>query len=418
MKFPIILLLALTFPALPGSAQDKAVLVPELETLKKEYASLVKATDEPYIAAVVALNKKYVTRLDQEQRTAQQAGQLDEALTIEGEKEAIRTDMGVPVEDDAKTPLALKKMHAIYRAESAKLEQARGLVRAKHFKPLRDDYAQELDGLVLRLTKDGKLKEAMTVKKFRENLPTVLEVAAVNPSAGNVMSIKLPGGVVMKFCYCPPGSFQMGSPPDEMDRQGNENPVKVQLSNGFWMARTECTQAQWVAVMGNYISWFKGDTLPVDQVSWDEAQQFITKINDAKTLPAGWKAALPTEAQWEYACRAGTKTAYSFGQRLKDKQANFGKALGKTRAVASFAPNAWGLYDMHGNVFEWCADGYGEQLPGGTDPLGETSGTDHALRGGGWRDPAGYCRSASRTYSKPTSKYYNIGFRVILSSEF
>jgi len=100
------------------------------------------------------------------------------------------------------------------------------------------------------------------------------------------------------------------------------------------------------------------------------------------------------------------------------KQANFGKALGKTRAVASFAPNAWGLYDMHGNVFEWCADGYGEQLPGGTDPLGETSGTDHSLRGGGWRDPAGYCRSASRTYGKPTSKYYNIGFRVILSSVF
>ncbi|MCX6865047.1 MAG: formylglycine-generating enzyme family protein, partial [Verrucomicrobia bacterium] len=358
MKLASTLLLTLAFLTLPGSAQDQTVPVPELETLKKEYASLVKTADGPHLAAVAELDKKYIAKLEQAQQTAQQAGKLDEALALDEEKKAVSSGSGVPVEDDDKTPDMLRTMHAIYRAEIAKLE----VVRAMNHKPLRDDYAAELDALVVRLTKDGKLKEAMTVRKFREKLPTVAaDSAAVPPnsSAGQVMSVKLPGRkVMMKFCYCPPGSFKMGSPPDEKDRQGNENQVEVQLSKGFWLAQTECTQAQWVTVMGGNPSEFKGDDLPEDTANWYDVQKFITKLNKAKTLPAGLRAALPTEAQWEYACRAGTKTTYSFGDTLNAKQANFDNTLGKTSTVASYPANAWGLYDMHGNVWELCENGY------------------------------------------------------------
>jgi formylglycine-generating enzyme required for sulfatase activity len=402
---------------LAGSAQDQPVPVPELETLKKEYAALVQTANGPYLAAVAELEKKYLAGLEREQAVAQRGGKMDESLALDGEKKAITSGGKVPAGDDAKTPLVLRKMHATYRAEIAKLEQARDLTRTQNFKPLRDDYAEELDALVLRLTKDGKLKEAMTVRKFRENLPAApVALAAIsqNQAAGKVVSIDLPGGVVMKFCYCPPGGFMMGSPPDEMDRQRNENQVKVQLSKGFWLAQTECTQAQWVPVMGSNPSYFKGDDLPVEKVSWEVVQQFITKLNEAKILPAGWKAALPTEAQWEYACRAGTKTAYGFGKTLTAKQANVAFALKKTKAVASYAANPWGLHDMHGNLWEWCGDWLGEKLPGGTDPTGAPSGTARVDRGGAWGDRPSNCRSALRGGCYPGTDVNSLGFRVAL----
>jgi formylglycine-generating enzyme required for sulfatase activity len=194
--------------------------------------------------------------------------------------------------------------------------------------------------------------------------------------------------------------------------------VNVKLSKGFWMAQTECTQAQWVAVMGDNPSGFIGDNLPVEKVSWNDVRKFITKLNDAKTLPAGWKVDLPTEAQWEYACRAGTKTAFSFGKTLTAKRANFGKSLGgETCAVASYATNAWGLYDMHGNVWEWCLDWLGDILVGGTDPSGGPSGSGRGIRGGAWRDDANYCRAAGRYYASPNyTAGSNVGFRLALSS--
>jgi formylglycine-generating enzyme required for sulfatase activity len=310
-------------------------------------------------------------------------------------------------------------MHATYRAEIAKLEQARDLTRTKNFKPLRDDYVAELDALVLRLTKDGKLIEAMTVRKFRENLPAApVALAAIsqNQAAGKVLSIDLAGGVEMKFSYCPPGGFKMGSPPGEPGHHVIEDQVLVQFSKGFWLAQTECTQAQWVAVMGSNPSNFKGDDLPVEKVSWALVQQFITMLNEAMSLPAGWKASLPTEAQWEYACRGGTKTAYSFGNTLTTKQANFADALkGKTRDVGKYRANPWGLHDMHGNLWEWCGDWLGEKLPGGTDPTGAPSGTARVYRGGGWESPSVYyCRAAFRNGNKPDTTGNAIGFRVAL----
>ena len=392
--------------------------VPELDALTKAYETRVTAADVPYLAAVADLDKKYVIRLEQEQSAAQQAGKLDEAMAIEAEKKTISEGGAVPAQDDDKTPLVLRKMHATYRAESAKLT----LARDRNLKPLRDDYARKLEALVTGLTKAGMLQQAMTVRQFRENLlqdagQSVSSTATSQiPAAGKVMSVKLPGKVVMKFCYCPAGSFRMGSPPDEPGRRGNEDQVKVRLSKGYWLAQTECTQKQWVAVMGSNPSTFKGDDLPVETLNWQDVQKFITKLNEAKTPPAGWKAALPTEAQWEYACRAGTKTAYSYGDTLNPKQANFDKVLGKTCAVASYPPNAWGLYDMHGNVWEWCEDWLGEKLHGGTDPTGEVSSLYRVIRGCDWSNNASTCRAAYRitNYLSSSIPGSNLGFRLAL----
>ena len=407
-----VLLFALAWLPQAGSAQEPAV--PELDALKQEYDALVGIANAPHLAALVDLDKKYLARLVKEQEAAQQGGKLEEAVAIETEKKTVTSGSGVPLQDAANTPPVLKKMHATYRSEVARLEA----LRDKKIKPLRDDFAKKLEVLTTSLTKKGKLEEALTVKRFRESLPALAAgsaAAPLDPAPGRVMAVDLPGGGVMKFCYCPPGSFKMGSPPAEKNRITNEDQVKVHFSKGFWMAQTECTQAQWVAVMGNNPSALKGDELPVESVNWNDAQAFIAKLIEAKTLPAGWKVALPTEAQWEYACRAGTKTTYSFGETLTPKQANFGKALGKPSAVASYPANAWGLYDMHGNVSEWCEDWLGDKLTGGTDPKGVAAGSSRVGRGGNWDYLASSCRAAIRSSYSPGNVYSYVGFRVVLS---
>jgi formylglycine-generating enzyme required for sulfatase activity/serine/threonine protein kinase len=404
---------AITQPREITQDKPEPAPVPELETLQKEYASRIKAADAPYRAVVAELDKKYIARLELEREAAQQAGKLDEALAIDEEKKAISSGNGVPDWDDDKTPGVLRKMRATYRAEIVKLEPT----RENYLKPLRVDHARQLDALVLRLTQGGKLKEAMIVRQIRKDLPTVSTAASLSSSAGKVMSAKLPGGVGMKFCYCPPGGFMMGSPPDERGSGSHEDQVNVKLSKGFWMAQTECTQAQWVAVMGGNPSGFIGDNLPVEKVSWNDVRKFITKLNDAKTLPAGWKSALPSEAQWEYACRAGTKTAFSFGDTLDAKQANIGNALGKTGAVASYPANAWGLYDMHGNVWEWCEDWH-DRYPSGarTDPIGPDNGSHRVNRGGAWDDGGTTCRSDMRDRGAPDARHSSMGFRLVLTA--
>jgi hypothetical protein len=231
-------------------------------------------------------------------------------------------------------------------------------------------------------------------------------------TVGKVIQIKLPGGELMKFCYCPPGSFMMGSPKSEEEHRNDEDQVQVRISRGFWMAQTECTQAQWEAVIGDNPSEVKGRDLPVEKVSWEDVQAYLSKLNGAVSLPSGWKLELPTEAQWEYACRAGTESMFSFGDRSSRIYANIGQ--GKPSAVASYAPNAWNMHDMHGNVWEWCRDWYGEKLPGGTDPAGPAAGLHRVNRGGtfdrGWPSS----RAAQRAYDEPNLSYASLGFRPAL----
>lgn len=258
---------------------------------------------------------------------------------------------------------------------------------------------------------------------------------------GKVLRAPLKDGVEIRLCYIPAttdpavkhlfpnGTFKMGSPEGEVGRGSDEKQVDVRITKGFWMAETELTQGQWSAVMGTNPSKFKGASLPVESVSYDEVIQYIAALNAKHALPAGWEWILPTEAQWEYACRAGAKGPFNIGGKdvssLSSKDANFngnfphggaakGTYLEKTTPVKSYAPNTWGLYDMHGNVWEWCYDGYGETLPGGPNPKVE-SGTFRVVRGGRWSSNAEHCRAASRYGYSPGGRSGDLGFRPAVS---
>ena len=186
------------------------------------------------------------------------------------------------------------------------------------------------------------------------------------------------------------------------------------------MLETEVTQGMWMSVMGNNPSSNKGLNLSVTDVSWNDCQEFIQKLNallaGTPGAPAGYTFSLPTEAQWEYACRAGTATAYHFGDTLTQQQANFGGR--ETKEVGSYSANAWGLKDMHGNVWEWCADWYGNYPSSAvTDPTGAEWGSIRVIRGGSWDTLAQSCRSAIRFYRAPTFRSINLGLRLSLVLE-
>ncbi|MDM8522475.1 SUMF1/EgtB/PvdO family nonheme iron enzyme [Desulfococcaceae bacterium HSG8] len=219
----------------------------------------------------------------------------------------------------------------------------------------------------------------------------------------------------MKFVYIPPGTFMMGSPKGEKNRDSDEVLHKVTLTKGFYMQTTQVTQAQWKAVTGKNPSHFEGDNCPVEEVSWNDVKVFIKKLN--KRGEGTYR--LPTEAEWEYSCRAGTNTAYCFGDDPKElsRYAWYdGNSKGRTHPVGKLRPNAWGLYDMHGNVWEWCEDWYGDYPSGdATDPTGPDTGSDRVKRGGGWYDDAGNCRSAYRNNNSPGERHGYLGLRLALS---
>jgi sulfatase modifying factor 1 len=224
----------------------------------------------------------------------------------------------------------------------------------------------------------------------------------------------------MKFCYCPAGKFKMGSP--------DEGQVDVTLTQGYWLGTYEVTQGQWKAVMKT-TPWngepeVKEDSdYPAVYVSWKDGMSFCQRLTEkersAGRLKRDWEYTLPTEAQWEYACRAGTRTQYSFGDDADElgRYAWFSDNaydLGEKYAheVGKKLPNAWKLHDMHGNVWEWCRDWYTEKLPGGDNPVVTTKATLRVIRGGGWYFDATFCRSAYRFGSVPGSRIRRIGFRV------
>ena len=227
------------------------------------------------------------------------------------------------------------------------------------------------------------------------------------PKAGD-RKVETVNGVEFAFRYCPPGTFTMGSPTTEEGRKGNETRHEVTLTKGFWMMETEVTQKQWKAVMGTNSSEFKGDDLPVETVTWNDCQEFCKKCTQL-----GLPVQLPTEAQWEYACRAGTTGAYAGSL---DEMAWYGSnSASKTYPVGTKKPNAWGLYDMHGNVWEWCADWDGSYPSGSvTDPAGPSDGSLRVYRGGSWSSDAGDCRSACRFYCVPGDRDSRLGFRGVL----
>ncbi|MGZ0173968.1 MAG: formylglycine-generating enzyme family protein [Planctomycetales bacterium] len=218
----------------------------------------------------------------------------------------------------------------------------------------------------------------------------------------------------MRFVPIPPRTFTMGE---------GEEAHQVTLTKGFDLGQHEVTQEQYEAVIGTNPSQFKGPQNPVETVSWDDAVAFCRKLSELPAeKSAGYVYRLPTEAEWEYACRAGTKTTYSFGDS-DSELGDYGwydKNSGKTtHPVGGKKPNAWGLYDMHGNVFEWCQDWHGDYRSGSvTDPTGSSSGSYRVIRGGCWYFPfpARFARSANRSWFSPGNRGFHVGFRVLRSS--
>ncbi len=259
-------------------------------------------------------------------------------------------------------------------------------------------------------------------ERVRQQARTVeLLAAGVRPCQPQ-KTITLAKGVDMTFAWIPPGTFLMGSPSEEPERYEDETLHEVALTQGFYLGIHAVTQAQWQAVMGENLSYFKGDDRPVEQVSWDDCQAFCTKLSQRE----GKRYGLPSESEWEYACRAGTTTPFFFGDTLFTDHANYngnyrynqgarGEYREKTTSVGSFPPNAWGLFDMHGNVWEWCQDEYREHKDLDTKNILEIENIveiARVLRGGSWIDDARSCRAANRNRNAPSIRGNYDGFRV------
>jgi formylglycine-generating enzyme required for sulfatase activity len=257
------------------------------------------------------------------------------------------------------------------------------------------------------------------------NPAKVFFLVAFFTAAGEVRSFEVEGVRVgearsfggVEMVWCPPGKFLMGSPEGaEEGRYDNETLHQVTLTRGFWLAKTETTQGQWEALTGSNPSKFKGSSLPVESVSWVDVQEWLQEMSARHPLPTGWKWDLPTEAQWEYACRAETTEAFAM-ELYKVAWYGFGESNGITFSVAQKKPNAWGIHDMHGNVAEWCQDWFGDYPIGSTtDPLGLKDGSDRVVRGGSWISDLEHCRSAVRLKAEPDARGSGVGFRVAIIS--
>jgi formylglycine-generating enzyme required for sulfatase activity len=250
----------------------------------------------------------------------------------------------------------------------------------------------------------------------------------VGTRAGEEREFNITSAIKVPFCWCPAGTFTMGSPPDEPGRRDDETQHETTLTKGFWMAKTECTNEIYAAVMGGKPSTYKDAQFPVHNVSWCQSTTFVQRI--APLAPQNWKFSLPTEAQWEYACRAGTTTPFGVGngKDVGRKDVNFDayKSYGaapklsipnRMTRVGSHPANPWGLQDMHGSVYEWCVDEYRMNRPPGPliDPYGRAIRRSLRVnRGGAWGQPPIICRSASRHGSSPFWRSYDLGFRLAL----
>ncbi|MBL8816274.1 MAG: formylglycine-generating enzyme family protein [Planctomyces sp.] len=222
----------------------------------------------------------------------------------------------------------------------------------------------------------------------------------------------------IRFCWCPSGTFLMGSPPDALGSERNEQQFEVTLSKGFWIQQTELTQAQYQALMGVNPSHFRGDSNPVESLTHMDAREFCKRLSQ---LPPEQKSGnlyrLPTEAEWEYACRSGSTTSFCFGddESLLAEYGWFnGNAARTTHPVGTRKPNAWNLYDMHGNVAEWCNDGYAEYpTTPQTDPIGADVSDQIVVRGGGWFFVPQNSRSAHRDAYPEGARYVGLGARLV-----
>jgi formylglycine-generating enzyme required for sulfatase activity len=260
----------------------------------------------------------------------------------------------------------------------------------------------------------ARVGATLMLKKIDDALAK-LGPAVEGKSGPSALALDLGKGVTMKLVRIRPGRFLMGSPDSEQGRDHIEGPQhEVTISKPFYLGVTEVTQAEYEAVMGAKPSTNKAPTNPVEQVSWNEATEFCRRLS----AKAGNTVRLPTEAEWEYACRAGSRTRFCCGDSesaLAEYAWFIENSPTQTHAVGQRKPNAWGLYDMHGNLWEWCQD-YGDSYAARavTDPTGPASGSSCVLRGGSWGRRPQECRSATRRWEPPDLRRGNFGFRVVV----
>lgn len=233
------------------------------------------------------------------------------------------------------------------------------------------------------------------IQRSLDHLTASASLVVLEPRAGEERDFQIAPAVSIRMCWCPPGTFVMGIKPSKSYPRRNQ--VEVTLTKGYWMGKYQVTQAHWQAVMGANPSHFKGDNLPVEQVSWNDAQAFLEKLNVFGGNEAGEQMALPTEAQWEYAAASADAFKHSGGpiDQVAWYSSNSRK---RTHEVGTKNPNSWGLHDMSGNVDEWCADFYCTSLPGGVNPKGPASGAYPVRRGGSWRHYSSGCQIAARDF--------------------
>ncbi|MGD9213027.1 MAG: SUMF1/EgtB/PvdO family nonheme iron enzyme, partial [Desulfobacteraceae bacterium] len=306
------------------------------------------------------------------------------------------------------------------------MERLKKILPVIPIEPMRTDVAVCVGALLAnQSTIKNNISPLPKVRGHKEKKQTFYKEISkeISPSGGDIWQEPLTG---MHMIWVPPGSFQMGSPLSEKDREEDEGPLHSVTLDGFWLGQYPVTQGQWQKIMESNPSRFKsGDNYPVEYVSWKDTQQYIKKIN--QLVDGRYRFHLPTEAQWEYACRSGTSTPFYFGENLTTDQANYnghfpygdaseGVYREKTTPVGTFPANNFGIYDMHGNVWEWCQDLYAGEYPSGnlTNPKGPSSGVSRVLRGGCWNDGAWICRSAYRNLSTPGSRHSYTGFRLAM----
>jgi formylglycine-generating enzyme required for sulfatase activity len=350
--------------------------------------------------------------------------------------------------------------------------EAASLLPSASALPERINYAIPTEALIGQIQKlvpepiaETSQQEKLSPKQIYRNLKSsVVKVcnysAPIKTAKNSVKTLQIPlpdlpaGAKPLDLVLISPGSFNMGNPSEAQNRESNEAPLtQVSLTRPFYLGKYEITQAQWVALMGSNPSHFtENPNLPVERISWYDAVEFCQRLSELlpniQAIPEigeSMEIRLPFEAEWEYACRASTATPYFFGFTLKTNQANFdGRSfiefsadnaerqeavelaadteeyyLDQTSPVGQFPANAWGLYDMHGNVQEWCMDRYAPRLPGRkvVNPQGPSNGIYRICRGGSWFDRPQSCRSSSRNPMPPSTRLDNVGFRVVLSAK-
>ena len=412
------------FLARPVAAGDGAAELAAVEVMRE--ASLENAAKP-----LKDLEAKYREALERKLAAAQASGDLDGLV-------AVRSELDLLAKGDASAPPPrapdLAKLRQVYRDQQAKLKpQVETAIMA-----VERQFAKDLENLVVSLTKDGKTAEAVRVKQRLDTLIAEFQTRKSKGTVAQTADARKPGteekfeiakGTKVTFCWIPPGEFMMGCKPGDPDSD-NIPPHRVKITKGFWMAKTELTTDQWEAVMGDRPSHHQGDDLPVEKVNWfdicgneERSGGFLAKAG--ARAPKGWKFDLPTEAEWEYACRAGTTTSLNSGEdiaptdgvcRKSDKVAWYDKnSDGGTKPVGKKRPNNWGLHDMHGNVWEWCADWKGaSETESVTDPTGPSGGSERTFRGGSWRHGPDCLRSGARSAFRPDFRYLTLGFRPIL----